>query len=159
MSTGCVVEADVPADVRVVADFGAVDALSAVLIDTSTEVVVSSGTSILATLVPASTIEITVPQGVPGRQGPPGADGHDGAPGPAGPQGPTGPAGGAPSPITYTVTAVSSWVKAHAFPYPPSVRLIRGSDSVSVEIGVTYSDSAHVFLQFPTPFTGQVVLS
>lgn len=72
------------------------------------------------------------------------------------PPGPPGPAGGAPSPVEYVVTAVSSFAHVHAFPYSPDVQLVSGSERVYAD--ATYPDSTHVHISFPTPFTGTVIL-
>lgn len=67
-------------------------------------------------------------------------------------------AGGAPPPITYAVTAISTWNQVHTFPYPPSVRLIDPSGEW-VDIGVEYPNPTTVHISFPTPFTGTIILS
>lgn len=74
--------------------------------------------------------------------------------GPPGPQGPPGT--GFPS--VFQVTDVGSWHQQHDFLYLPDVRLIDelGED---VEIGVEYPDANHVYIEFPTPFTGTIILS
>jgi hypothetical protein len=66
--------------------------------------------------------------------------------------------GGGYPPIVYTVNAISSFSRAHTFPYPPDVRLIDTS-GYGVETAVEYPDSEHVYISFPTPFTGTIVLA
>ncbi len=74
-------------------------------------------------------------------------------------QGPKGDPGvGGAGAVSYSVTAVSSWTQAHDFPYFPEVHLV-DSLGEGVEIGVEYPDASHVFIEFPQPFTGKVILS
>lgn len=58
-------------------------------------------------------------------------------------------------PDAYTLVAVSNWTQAHGKPYLPDVRLVDPANRV-VLADVTFPDSAHVNLSFPTPFTGTV---
>lgn len=60
--------------------------------------------------------------------------------------------------VQYPVTLVSSFHQAHIFPYPPNVSLVDQSGH-SVNIGVSYPDSTHIFIEFPSPFTGTIILS
>jgi hypothetical protein len=83
-------------------------------------------------------ITVTVVDGGTGPQGPPGAS--------------------APLPLAYSVVAVSLWSQAHSFGYLPEVRLIDPTGS-AVAIGAQYPDANTVFLLFPTPFTGTIILS
>ena len=73
----------------------------------------------------------------------------------AGPPGPAGTAGG--SVETYALAAVSSFDAAHSFSTPPDATLVDAS-GVLVETDVSYS-SGHVYLSFPSPFTGTLYLS
>lgn len=61
-------------------------------------------------------------------------------------------------PTVYHLTAVSSWNQVHVYSYLPEVRLI-DETGVGVEIAVEYPDAAHVYIEFPLPFTGTVILS
>lgn len=77
------------------------------------------------------------------------------------PTGPTGvvlPGTASLQPVTYNLAGVTSFSHSHLFPYLPSVKLV---DSSGVTVGVTveYPDASHVYIVFPQPFTGQVVLS
>lgn len=72
-------------------------------------------------------------------------------------QGPQGPAGAGIHQV-YTLTNASSWTHTHPFSYQPEVRLIDAS-GLGVDIGVEYPDSSTVYIEFPTPFTGTVILS
>ena len=80
-----------------------------------------------------------------------------GTPGPPGPRGVPGPSGGR-NPITLELTDVSSWTFTHDFPYLPDVRLIAQNDE-EVSIGVKYPAEDVIFIEFPAPFTGRVILS
>jgi len=71
-------------------------------------------------------------------------------------EGPPGPSGGEPD--VYAVTSVSSWTHAHSRDYPPLVRLVDSSNHWVIA-DVTYPDSSHVSLSFPTPFTGTIYVS
>lgn len=72
-------------------------------------------------------------------------------------QGPQGPAGAGVHQV-YSLISVSSWSHSHPFLYAPEVRLIDAS-GLGVDIGVEYPDSSTVYIEFPTPFTGTVILS
>jgi hypothetical protein len=74
-----------------------------------------------------------------------------------GPQGPVGPpgTGGAEQ---YVLSSVSSWSKEHDYSYLPDVRFYK-SDGSRIMFGYDCPDSSHVYVEFPTPFTGTVVLS
>lgn len=74
--------------------------------------------------------------------------------GPVGPQGPAGTAFALP----YILTNVSSWNQPHGFPYYPAVRLINDQGE-EVEIDIEYPDAHTVYIEFPLPFTGTVILS
>lgn len=82
------------------------------------------------------------------------AEGIEGPPGPAGPQGPAG----ISAHELYDVFAIPSWSHAHAYPYPPDVRLVDVSGE-EVETGVEYPDPVTVSISFPSPFTGTIILS
>lgn len=73
-----------------------------------------------------------------------------------GPPGPPGRDGGGTDP--YPVTAISSFSQLHNFAYPPEVRLIDDTGEL-VDVGVEYPDDTHVYISFPTPFTGTIYLS
>jgi hypothetical protein len=66
--------------------------------------------------------------------------------------------GGYIPPTTYHVTAISSFSRAHEYPYEPEVRVITAGN-VGAITAVEYPDSSHVYLEFPTPFTGTIILS
>jgi hypothetical protein len=74
--------------------------------------------------------------------------------------GPTGPQGapGTAFAISYVLTNVSSWSQPHTFPYYPAVRLINDQGE-EVEIEIEYPDAHTVYIEFPLPFTGTVILS
>lgn len=74
-----------------------------------------------------------------------------------GPRGLQGPPGTAFA-ISYVLTAVSSWSQPHDLPYYPAVRLIDEFGN-EVETEVEYPDLHTVYIEFPTPFTGTVILS
>jgi hypothetical protein len=78
--------------------------------------------------------------------------GADGATGPIGPVGPTGAAV-----EEYSLVAVSSWTQTHGFTHKPAV-MVLDNGTTSVNMQVEYPTSSSVHLQFPIPFTGQVVL-
>lgn len=59
--------------------------------------------------------------------------------------------------LSYPLTAASDWFHVHAFGYPPQVRLVQ--DGQAVDIAVEYPDASSVYLTFPSPFTGTVILS
>lgn len=74
-----------------------------------------------------------------------------------GPAGPTGPTGESAAVEVYDLVNVSSWTQTHTFAHRPSVTVLdNGTSSVNMEI--IYPTATSVHLQFPTPFTGQVVL-
>lgn len=66
--------------------------------------------------------------------------------------------GGYRAPVTYVLTSVSSWNQVHNFPYRPEARLIDAANN-SVEINIEYPDDTHVYIEFPQPFSGTVILS
>lgn len=74
-----------------------------------------------------------------------------------GQQGPPGPPGTSFA-VTYVLTSVSSWSQAHDFSYYPSVRLIESLGD-EVETNIEYPDAHTVYIEFPMPFTGTVILS
>lgn len=59
--------------------------------------------------------------------------------------------------LSYPLTAASDWFHVHAFGYPPQVGLVQ--DGQAVDIAVEYPDASSVYLTFPSPFTGTVILS
>lgn len=61
------------------------------------------------------------------------------------------------APLVYELVAASSWSTPHPFPYPPDVQLVERGVA-RVYMGATYPDGSHVYLLFPTPYTGKVVL-
>lgn len=71
-------------------------------------------------------------------------------------QGPQGPPGSA-TVLTYQLAGVASWSQGHTFPYPPEVQLV---DAVGERVYLTaqYPSPSSVYLLFPTPFTGKVIL-
>lgn len=76
-----------------------------------------------------------------------------------GPQGPAGePGTGGQGPIAYQLVQVSSWAQAHTLGYLPEVRVIDEGGNV-VGMSVSYPSPTTVYLLFPTPFTGEVLLS
>lgn len=74
----------------------------------------------------------------------------------AGPQGPAGPPGNTPQSIT--LTAASDWNYTHDYPYMPEVRLIDPNGNW-VGVGVQYPDAHTIYISFPVPFTGTVLLT
>ena len=60
------------------------------------------------------------------------------------------------APVSYALSAVTSYAAIHAFPYTPRAWLIDATGA-EVETDVTYSAS-QVLLTFPTPFTGTLWL-
>jgi hypothetical protein len=74
--------------------------------------------------------------------------------GATGPQGPPG----TKFAEQYELTSVSSWNHAHDFDYYPVVRLVLPSGQ-EVETDIEYPDAHTVYISFPTPFTGTVILS
>jgi hypothetical protein len=83
-------------------------------------------------------VSITVVEGGLGPQGPPGVD--------------------AELTETHDVIAVGEWTYIHTFAYPPDVRLVDISGE-AVSCGAQYPDIQTVHLNFPTPFTGTIILS
>lgn len=74
-----------------------------------------------------------------------------------GPEGPQGPSGTGSDAVTYDLVSVSSWTQAHTLNHKPSVTILEnGTDLVNMT--VEYPTASSVHLNFPTPFTGQVVL-
>lgn len=65
---------------------------------------------------------------------------------------------GGATPISYSVTNVSSFSRTHTFGYFPEVRLVDQTGE-SADIGVEYPDIETVSIDFPVPFTGTVILS
>ena len=78
--------------------------------------------------------------GIPGRQG---------IPGPVGPPGST--------PTSYAISNVSSFNTAHAYPYPPTARLL-DEFGQEVDTDVTHNPG-QISLAFAIPFTGTLYLS
>lgn len=87
-------------------------------------------------IAPPPVIHVDVNAGVP-------------VPGPPGPSGPT--------PLSYPVSAVSSWFQAHNLGYYPMVHLNQAGTLALV--GAEYPDLGHVLVTFPTPFTGTIILN
>lgn len=77
--------------------------------------------------------------------------------GPGGPDGPPGPQGPASAPIQVTLSAATSFLAEHTFTWRPVAWFV-GDDGEPIIYGVEYPDSAHVYVQFPTPFTGTMYL-
>lgn len=67
------------------------------------------------------------------------------------------PSGGGEEALRYDLTAVSSISLEHNFAAPPMVYVVQ--DGGLALIGADYPDATHVYLQFPQPFTGTVVLN
>lgn len=59
--------------------------------------------------------------------------------------------------LRYDLVAVSSISLEHAFANPPIVYVVQ--DGELAMIGADYPDATHVYLVFPKPFTGTVVLN
>lgn len=79
--------------------------------------------------------------------------------GPTGPQGPQGlPGQDGSVPTVFELVSVSSWTQAHDYSYLPEVRVL-DADGFQVGLGVAYPNAHTVFLSFPAPFTGKVLLS
>ena len=70
--------------------------------------------------------------------------------------GPPGPPGPPRAAQTYPVVAVSSWSHSHGLNYPPMVWLQQGTELVLV--GAQYPDNDTVYITFPVPFTGTIVI-
>lgn len=75
-----------------------------------------------------------------------------------GPEGPAGPSGGY-NPVSGLYSNIGSITIPHSFPYLPEVRLVELSSGLGVDVGVEYPDSSHVYIEFPQPFTGYIILS
>lgn len=74
-----------------------------------------------------------------------------------GPQGKPGEVvGGRPVPVVYEGTWTSALL-AHSFPYPPEVWLI-GNNGISYAAGYTHNDATHIYIEFPVPFSGKIVI-
>lgn len=105
-----------------------------------TNVVIGEPTVVNA--ISTSTEAVSVAElGIVGPQGPPGAPGIGGG-----------------APLVFSLVDVSSWAQQHTLGYLPEVRVVDAEGNI-VGMSVAYPTPDTVYLVFPTPFTGEVLLS